>query len=121
MPKWINTNEMDAALNYIATSNSMVVCSSSPVTYADVSTYLLASASLVSGDFTLANDTNGRKVTIGAKSGVSIINSGSANFVTLVITSSSTLTLITTCTTQYLTAGGTVDFPAWKLNIQNPT
>ena len=76
------------------------------------------------GDFTTANgDTSGRKVTMGAKSSVLIDTSGTANHVALVRVADSTLIYVTTCTSQALTANGsnTVNFPAWKIEIADPT
>lgn len=111
------------ALGWISSSaNFMSVCSGSPATYADAYTNLmLARVPLNSGSFTIAADVSGYKNTVAQKLAVSITNSGSANNVVLGSDAGSFIVYFTTCTTQYLTAGGTVDFPAWKVNIQDPT
>jgi len=126
MAKFVNSAEEDAALNYIAASTKMCICSQQPTTYAQAITdYMLANVVLVAGagngDFTLAADSSGRKVTVTAKSAVPITNNGTATHVALVSTGDSTLRAGTTCTSQVLTAGGTVDIPAFKFNIQDPT
>lgn len=113
---------IDASLNYVAASTKLVVCSSQPTTYNEAnSTYALADVVIDSGDFAVADDTSGRKVTVAAQSGVAIDSSGDATHVALIETSGSTLRYVTTCTSQALTAGGTVDVPAWKINIADPT
>ena len=60
-----------------------------------------------------------RKVTVAAKSTVTIDNTGTALFVAL--TDGTNLLYVTTCTSQALTAAGTVDFPAWDIEIADPT
>jgi hypothetical protein len=113
MGKFAPDATIDASLDYIAGSTYMTVCSGSPVTYADAYTNLmLAKIAVTSGSFTKADDTSGRKVTMDAKPGVSITNSGTALAVALVEISGSTLRYVTTCTSQSLTAGGTVDIPS---------
>lgn len=122
MPKWVNDLEMDAALNYIAASTAMHVIS----TYtqgdsrATVVGNSLANVTMTSGDFTLADgDSSGRKVTVAAKSGVSVTASGTATHVALI--DGSVVRAVTTCTSQALTSGNTVNFPAWKWEIGDPT
>ena len=123
--KYAPTTTLNQELIYIYGSNYMTVCSASSTVYTDCLTAnMLAGVSMTSGssgDFTLAADTNGQKVTMAAKSGVSITNSGTAVCVALLETTGSTIRWITTCTPQSLTASGTVDIPAFKINIQQPT
>lgn len=115
---------MDGALDVIATATRMIACSAQPTTYTEANaTYALADVTMAGGDFTKANgDTSGRKVTMGAKSGVLIDASGTATHVALVRVSDSTLVYVTTCTSQALTANGsnTVNFPAWDIEIADP-
>ena len=57
-----------------------------------------------------------------AQSGVSITNSGDATHVALVDhAGDGQLLLVTTCTTQTLTAGGTVDIPTFDHEIADAT
>jgi hypothetical protein len=127
--KYINSTGMDQELNWVAGSNQINVLSGSPATFTQFdSTFKLSGSPLISGagngDFTVAGGDaggNSRKVTITAKSGLSITASGSATCVAVGDTSGSTIRMFTSCTTQYLTSGGTVDIPAFKLEIADPT
>lgn len=127
MAKWVNDAEMDAALDYIAACDTLVVCSAQPTTYAEaVTTYALADVAVTpgdgNGDFTIGNgDVSGRKLTIAAQNGVTIDNSGTATHVALVLSGDTTLRAVTTCTSQALTAAGTVDVPAWDWEIADPS
>lgn len=113
---------IDAALDYVAGSTIMVACSAQPTTYTEaVTTYALADVTMSGADFVKADDTSGRKVTMGAKSAVLIDVTGTATHVALCKVADTTLRYVTTCTSQALTAAGTVDFPAWKINIADPT
>lgn len=103
----------------------MVACSAEPTTYAEANaTYALADITMADTDFTIADgDTSGRKVTVGAKSGAVIDASGDATHVALLDVSGEALLYVTTCSTLTLTAGAgnTVSFPAWKIEIADPT
>lgn len=113
---------LDASLDYVAGSNRMIICSAEPSSYADATAGVdLVTITVAAGDFTKANDTSGRKVTIGAKTGTTIDHSGTATHVALVLTSDTTLRYVTTCDSQALTAAGTVDTTAWKINLADPT
>jgi hypothetical protein len=116
---------LDKTLDEIATATRMIACSAQPTTYTEANaTYALADVTMAGGDFTKANgDTNGRKVTMGAKSAVLIDTSGTANHIALVRVSDTTLIYVTTCTSQALTANGsnTVNFPAWDIEIADPS
>ena len=124
MAKAVGTAVLDAALDNIRNNaNRMVVCSAQPTTFAEANvTYMLAFVAMVAGDFThAAGDTSGRKTTSGAKNGVTITNSGTANHVAWIDTTNSLIKVVTTCTSQAISVGGTVDIPAWKYEINNPT
>ena len=124
--KYAPTTTLDQELIYISGANCQTICSASSTTYTDCLTAnMLVKVTMTSGssggDYTIAADTNGEKVTVAAKSGVSITNSGTGTCACLLDTTGSTIRLITTISSQVLTAGGTCDIPAWKFNIQNPT
>lgn len=133
MGKRVNTAILDVALDVYKTgvtglgpANKQVACSAEPTTYAEANaTYMLANVAMSGTDFTIAAGdgagTTPRKVTMGAKSGVTIANSGTATHVALIDTVNSVLLLVTTCTSQALTAGNTVNFPAWKDELGAPT
>jgi hypothetical protein len=118
----------DAFLTKIATATSMIVCSgaSNPADRAAAVAAALATATMTAGlggaDYTAADDATGalgRKVTMTAKNAVSVTASGDATCIVLV--DASNIIYITTCTTQTLTNGNTVNIPAWKIQIGDPT
>lgn len=126
MAKAAHDDVMDGALNVLKNNvTRMVACSAQPTTFTEGNaTYALADVTMASGDFTLANgDTSGRKVTMAAKSGVTIDTSGTATHVALLDVTNSKLLYVTTCTSLALTAGGgnTVSFPAWDIEVADPT
>jgi len=115
---------IDASLSYVALSDYMCVCSGSPSDYTTArSTNILAGFPVTSGCFTGPEngDSSGRKLTIAARTSGSITASGSALAIALVKISDTTLRYVTTCTEQYLVASGTVDTPAFKITIADPT
>jgi hypothetical protein len=92
-------------------------------TYAEITAASLAVATMTPDtDFTKSDgDVSGRKVRVAAKSGVSVTASGDANHIALVTVSGSVVRYVTTCTQQTLTSGNTVNFPAWDIEIADPT
>ena len=124
MAKAVPDAMLDAAFDWLDQANLQVVCSAQPTTYTEAtSTYALADVAMtVNTDYTKANgDTSGRKVTVAAKSGVTVDASGTATHLALVSSGDSTLRYVTTCTSQVLTAGNTVNIPAWDVEIADPT
>ena len=114
---------LDGLLEIINDSTLMTVCNAEPTTYTEMSaTFKLADVVMAGGDFTISNgDTNGRKVGMSAKSAAPIDTPGTATHVALAISGSSTLLFVTTCTSQALTSGGTVDVPVWDVEVADPT
>jgi hypothetical protein len=117
---------IDGGLDYIQTNvKALYVCTTDePATFADASettAYMMAkSTSLTSASFTKANgDSSGRKITIAQQSSLSITQTTIAGHIAL--TSTDTLLLVTTCTTQVLTTGNTVTVPGWDVEIADPT
>ena len=124
MSKTIDDATYDAAHGSIDDCTIMTVCTTQPTTYTEMATtYKLADVVMTAGtDYTIANgDTSGRKVTVAAKNAVAIDTTGTALFIALGISGSSTLKVVTTCTSQALTSGGTVNIPAWDIEIADPT
>lgn len=102
----------------------ITVCAGQPSTYAAANSttgnMLAKSNVLTSTDFTLANgDTSGRKVTPSAQNSVSISKGGTADHVAWICSSSSLLAAVTTCTTQALTSGNTVNIPVHDFEIRD--
>lgn len=101
----------------------MTVCNAEPTTYTEANaTFALADVTMASGDFTIANgDTSGRKITVAAKSSVTVDTSGTATHIALLDVTGSKLQYVTTCTSQALTAANTVNFPSWKAELADPS
>lgn len=114
---------IDAMFDYIDQSNIQHVCSGQPANYAGIAAVSLADVAMTPDtDFTKADgDTNGRKVTVAAKSAVPVDASGTATHIVLARSSDSTIRYITTCTSQALTSGNTVNIPAWDIEVADPT
>jgi hypothetical protein len=126
MGKTVHDDVLDGALDIILNNaDRMTVCSAEPTTYAEANaTFALADVTMAPGDYTNADgDTNGRKTTVGAKSSVLIDITGTGTHVALMDVGNTKLLYVTTCTSQALTANGsnTVNFPAWDIEIADPT
>lgn len=124
MGQFANDDIMDAALSLIKTNcDKMVACSAQPTTYAEANaTYALADVAMTSSDFTgpANGDTSGRKLTVGAKSGVTVDTSGTATHVALLDSVNSRLLYVTTCASQAVVSGGTVSFGGWAIELRDP-
>jgi hypothetical protein len=113
---------LDGAFGVLDDANIMTACNAEPTTRTQaVTTFALADVAMTPvTDFTKANgDTSGRKCTVAAKSGVTVDTSGTATHIALC--DGTNLLYVTTCTSQALTAANTVNFPAWKVEIADPT
>lgn len=123
MAKTVHDDVLDGALNIVKNNcTRMTACSAQPTTYTEANaTYALADVTMAAGDFTLANgDTSGRKLTVAQKTGVTVDASGTANHVALLDVTNSKLLYVTTCSNQALTAGNTMTFNAWDIEIADP-
>lgn len=120
MAKSMNTAVLDALLNEIKNNcNLMTVCSAEPTSRTEaVTTYALADVAMASGDFTLSGASN-RAAAVAAKSGVTVDTGGTATHIAL--TSASILQAVTTCNSQALVGGATVDIPTWNITVNQPT
>ena len=126
MAKKVDNSVLDAALNEIKTNcTRMVVCSAEPANYTAANTggaNNLGDVTMINGDFTVSDgDTSGRKVAVASKSGVNVDVTGTATHVALLDVTNTLLLYVTTCTSQALTSGNTITFPAWDIEIADPT
>lgn len=117
----------DGTLQYIRLrGNRVVVLKAQSATFAaangSTQDLLARSSAITSTDYTLANgDTSGRKITVAAQSTVSVIQTATANHVAVISTTASAIMFITTCTTQSVTTGNTVDIPAFDFEQRDLT
>lgn len=120
MGKKVADSVLDAALDKIATATSQIALAAEPADRAAAISGALATATMAGGDYTNANgDTSGRKVTVGAKSGVSITATGTCTHLALI--DGTELLYVTTVTSKALTNGDTVDMPAWDIELADPS
>lgn len=121
MPKLASNDVLDGSLNIVRAATRLVALPAEPASFAAANTAKLAEATLTTGDFTIAaGDISGRKVTIAAKSGLSVLATGTANHVALLDAGTSRLLYVTTCPAQALAAGGVVSIAAWNIEIAAP-
>lgn len=114
---------IDAYFDFLDQCDRMYVCSGEPANFAGIAAVTLATATMTPDtDYTKANgDVSGRKMTTAVKNGVSVTATGTATHIALGRTTDSTLRYVTTCTSQALTSGNTVNIPAWKVEVADPT
>lgn len=125
MGKSVNDIVLDQALEYIqANGDRWCICNAEPTTYLEATdTFKLADVDVTAGDYTGASpgDVSGRKMRMNSKTAVPVDADGTATHVAIVKTGTSTLLYVTTCTSQVLTSGNTVNMPAWDIEIAAPT
>ena len=122
MPKFAPDDVLDAALDEIATADTLYICTDQPANFAGIAALALASIAVDAGDFTKANgDTSGRKLTVAGQSGIPITSSGDADHAVLANAAQSRLLYVTvTDAPQQLTAGGTLTTGSWDIEIADP-
>lgn len=122
MAKSIADTIIDAMLD-LAEGDQVSVCSAQPTSYTEaITTYKLAIVIGMTGQYTkAAGDTSGRKSTLAAQLAATIDATGTATHVAVTNLAGTALRRVTTCTSQALTSGGTVDIGAHKHEINDPT
>lgn len=118
MAKLIPDAIIDLQLGPIAAADRLFICSAQPASYAEASaTYDLATHTLTpdigGGDFTAGDgDTSGRKLILAAQPSLTVDHDGTATHYVLCKSGDTSIRLIGTLTSQVLTSGNTVNFPA---------
>jgi len=120
MAKAIPDVTLDAMLT-AAQGTNIHVCSAQPTTFTEATaTYKLASDTV--GSYAKAGGTpSGRQNTQAGTTGTSISTTGTATHVAVTTTTGSILEVVTTCTSQALTSGGTVDIGPFVHTLTDPT
>jgi|GEM_PF-236323 len=132
MALWINDEILDFVLELIRAGlpydTRISACSQQPMTLGEArTTYMLAEASIDLSEVVKEDgDVSGRKMTIPEVADAPIINSGLATHIALTAYYDGTYTdqklvYITTCEELALVAGGTITFPAWDIEVADPT
>ncbi len=122
MSKAVSDSVIDAALAEIATCTRMDVTSdsSTPTSLSNSLANVTLTAGAGNGTYTIADgSTSGRKITVAQQSNVSITATGVARHIVLSV--GGVIKLVTTCTEQTLTSGGTVTIPAFSDEIADPS
>lgn len=109
---------IDLMLDQIEATH-FTICSAEPANYAGISSVDLTGATSVGSITAAAGDVSGRKNTFAAVTGTSITATGTATHVAF-HNNTDTLYFVTTCTSQALTSGGTVDTSAIDYEITDP-
>jgi hypothetical protein len=114
----------DATLDAMLTAaegTNIHACSAEPTTFTEATaTFKLASDTV--GSYTKAGGTpSGRQNTQAGTTGSTIDSTGTATHVAVTTTTGSVLELVTTCTSQALTSGGTVDIGSFAHTLTDPT
>lgn len=114
---------IDSMFDYVDQSTIQHVCSAEPANYAGIAAVTLANVTMTADtDYTKANGTtSGRRVTVAAKSAVPVTASGTATHIAIARVADTTLRYVTTCTSQALVSGNTVNIPAWDIEVADPT
>lgn len=126
MAKYAHPDVLDQGINYIKTNcNKIAVVSAYTFgdSYATVNGNILAEASMISTDFTLATSGNDRTLTSAAgKSDASANATGTASHIAFVDTSNSKVLWVTEETSgQSITSGNAVNFPSLVYTSKQPT
>ena len=118
---------VDAALDRIALSTAVHICSSSPANHAAIAAVSLGNYTLTAGDgngdWTIANgDVSGRKITLGAQSGNNGTATGTPGAATfLAFTDGTTLHYVTDGDGDTITSGSPFTIAAYDvLEITDP-
>lgn len=112
MAKLLPDARLDLQLDIIVEDGDNVhVCAGQPTNATEAATtFNLATQAVAGANLAKANgDVSGRKITISPPAGTSITSSGTADHVAITDGANTTLKHVTTCTSQSLTSGGTVD------------
>jgi hypothetical protein len=121
MGKWVADQVLDGALAVLSGATRMVATGGQPVDFEAAWNGRLAEVTMSAADFvTSAGDASGRKVEVAPKAGVPVFAAGAADHVALVNVAASQLLYVTTCPSQELAEGGSVDFDGWAVEIGDP-
>lgn len=121
MGKKLSDAVLDAACNHIKNNaTSIILLDAEPATRAAAISNSLATIAVVSGDFTLGDgDTNGRKVTVAAKSGTASTPGGTTynHNHTAIISATDLLAVTTSTEVKAINNGDAVNSSSFSLTI----
>ncbi|WP_439532092.1 hypothetical protein [Polymorphobacter sp.] len=121
MAKFASDFVLDGSLEVVRQANRLVALAGQPASYAAANSGALAEAALVPGDFAIGDGTvSGRKIVVAAKLGLPVLAAGTADHVALLDGVAGRLLYVTTCPSQLLPSGGTVNIASWDVEIGDP-
>jgi len=120
MGKVVHDDVLDAALTELGTATGLSVNTSEPASRAAAISDNILDAEPAPGFDAIANgDTNGRKRRVQASNGNTAGTTATATHVALF--DASVVLYVTTCTSQAITSGNTVNVGLWDVEIADPT
>lgn len=120
MAKFQNDAMLDAGLAYLTSNGTEIyLCTSQPATRAAAIAASVIPVAVPSFTGPADGAVDGRRVTIDALNGLTANAAGDATHVALC--SGADLLYVTTCPTQAVTNGGTVNIAAWDVTLRDVT
>lgn len=123
MAKELHNDVFDAALAEIATCVTLTFCSAQPANKAGIAAVALVSVTLTpgdgNGDYVIADDTSGRKLTVGVQSAMTPSADGTVLWA--VLDDGTTLLAATSVTSQAVLTTQTWNSPAFEIGLADPT
>lgn len=122
MAKFMPDAQYDLQLDVVVGDGDNIhICAGQPTTATEAATtFNLATQAIAAAQLAKANgDVSGRKITISPPAGTSITTTGTADHVAITNGANTTLKHVTTCTSQALTSGGTVDINPYDHEVRD--
>lgn len=119
MAKKVHNDVLDAAFTELATANGQTLNTSEPADRAAAIADNLMPEATPGFTGPADGDTNGRKLTVNASNSNTADANGTATHVGLI--DATVLLYVTTCASQSITSGNTVNIGAWDVEIADPT
>lgn len=124
MGKSLPNDVLDGGLTVIATATQLDVCSdvATPTDLTGSLAHVTLTAGDGNGDYVIGDgDVNGRKIAVAQQADISIDGAGTQDANHVVLSLGGVIKLVTTCTQQPLTNGGTVTTPTFDYEQSDPT
>lgn len=124
MGKALPNDVLDGGLTVIATATQLDVCSdvATPTDLTGSLAHVTLTAGDGNGDYVIGDgDASGRKIAVAQQADIAIDGAGTQDANHVVLSLSGVIKLVTTCTQQPLTNGGTVTVPSFDYEQPDPT
>lgn len=119
MGKLVHNDVLDAAFTELQTATGLCLNTAEPASRAAAISDNLMPEATPSFTGPAVGDTSGRKLTVDASNSNTADASGTATHVTLI--DGSVVLYVTTCTSQAITSGNTVNIGPWDVEILAPS